>query len=218
MSTWVKICGMKRVEDALFAAENGANAIGLLVGQIHTSSDFIDPEVAHSIAEALPPSCASVMVTHLTDVARIKELLHIIQPTSIQLHGDSSIEDITQIRIAFPSLHVIKSIHVTDTSAISEAKKFAPFVDALLLDSVNTESGQIGGTGKTHDWQTSKKIVESVDCNVILAGGLNPQNVAEAIRTVAPFGVDVNSGVKAPNGFKDPIKVAAYIKQAKGLN
>lgn len=216
MSLWVKICGIKRLEDAQLAASTGANAIGLLVGQEHASSDFISPERAADITANLPITCASVMVTHLTDPKEIIALLHIVHPTMLQLHGDCSVEGIAQIKDAFPSLYIIKAIHVTGAEAMRNAKAFAPYADALLLDTTNKETGQIGGTGKTHDWSISADIVEKIDCNVILAGGLNPENIQEAIRMVKPYGVDVNSGVKGDDGFKDSEKVEAFIRLAKG--
>lgn len=211
----VKICGIKRKEDALLAISYGADAIGLLVGQTHTSDDFIDADTARDIVKALPPFCSSVMVTHLSDVEEIIELARRIGVSTIQLHGDSTPKDVQMIKDALSYLKVYKAIHVTDKSSIENGKQFLPFVDAILLDTANFATGQVGGTGLTHDWSISKKIVEEYGKPIILAGGLNPENVGAAIKAVMPFGVDVNSGTKAEDGYKSPEKLRDFIENAK---
>ena len=211
----VKICGIKRIEDALAAISYGADAIGLLVGQEHTSDDFIDDELAKSIVEALPPFCSSVMVTHLTDVPKIIELASKIGVTTIQLHGYSKPSDVNDIKIALPYIKIYKAIHITGEDSVDIGKDFLPFVDAVLLDTTNLSTGQVGGTGITHDWSISKKIVQEYNKPVILAGGLTPDNVADAIKYVMPFGVDVNSGIKGADGYKDKDKLNDFIGNAK---
>jgi len=108
-----------------------------------------------------------------------------------------------------------KVLNVSYESSIAKAKEYKGAADAIALDTLNKETGARGGSGKTHDWNISKKIVESVSIPVVLAGGLTPENVAEAIATVSPAGVDVNSGVSNPDGSKDIEKVRAFIKVAK---
>lgn len=153
----VKICGIKRKEDALAAIGYGADAIGLLVGQQHSSADFIDENLAKSIVEVLPPFCSSVMVTHLTDVAVIIDLAKKIGVTTIQLHGDSKPGDAKDIKTSLPYIKIYKAIHVTDEGSIKKGKDFLSFVDAVLLDTANVATGQVGGTGITHDWSISKR-------------------------------------------------------------
>ena len=103
---------------------------------------------------------------------------------------------------------MIKAINVTDGSAVEQAKVYEPFSDMILLD---TKSGRrIGGTGKTHDWNISKKIVEQIDVPVVLAGGLNPENIKEAVKKVMPFGIDANSGLEHKDGSKDLEKVRKF--------
>jgi len=203
----VKICGIKRTEDALAAVRFGADAIGLLVGQRHAATDFITADEATAIVKALPPFCSSVLVTHLDRAEEIVPLARSIGVTTIQLHGDSSPEDARAIRENLPHLKLIKAVHVTDAESIEVARRYADSVDAILLDTVNVATDQVGGTGMTHDWGISRRIVETAGLPVILAGGLNPDNVTAAIEAVRPFGVDVNSGTKGPDGFKDMAKL-----------
>ncbi len=213
--TRVKICGIQCLEDALLAVRLGADAIGLLVGQRHTSSDFLTPESARTIAAGLPPFCASVLVTHLNTTDEIAKLVEMVQPTTIQLHGQSSPQVALDLRSCYPHLKLVQAIHMIDEASLQDAKPFEEVVDAILTDSVNQQAGQVGGTGLTHDWSLSRRLVETSSLPVILAGGLNPDNVAEAIAAVRPFGVDVNSGVKGPDGRKAPDKLEAFVRRAK---
>lgn len=211
----VKICGIRRVEDALAACAAGADAIGVLVGQKHFSKDFIDVNNARSIITALPPLVSSVLVTHEVDRMTIDALLSFIQPTTLQLHAESTVEDIEWIRTRFPFLKILKSIHITGIESLKTAQIYAPYVNGLLLDSINNATNQIGGTGKTHDWSISTMIVEAVSCSSFLAGGLNPENIQLAIQTVRPYGVDINSGTKAEDGFKSTDKMIEFVTKAK---
>lgn len=213
--TRVKICGIRRIEDAYLASYAGADAIGVLVGQHHASDDFIDAEQARLIVEKLPPFCSSVLVTHLAQAGAVIELARSVRVATVQLHGETSAMDAGWIRRNLGNVKVIKAIHVTDESAIAEAASYEDWVDAILLDTANRATGQVGGTGLTHDWRISRRIVEDSKVPVILAGGLHAGNVAEAIRAVRPYAVDANSGTKGADGFKDPLKLAAFIKAAK---
>lgn len=211
----VKICGNKRVEDALEAIRLGADAIGLLVGQEHVSRDFISPLAAASIAKQLPPFCAIALVTDITGVAEILQLVNFIGVNTLQLHGNSSPEDMKLIKKELPYLKIIKSLHIIDEASIGIGKKYIGVADAILLDSFNETKNQIGGTGKTHNWNISRKIVDEYNTPIILAGGLSPDNVAEAIKFVRPYGVDVNTGTKGENGFKDYKKMEMFIRRAR---
>ena len=212
----VKICGIKKTEDALKAIEQGADAIGLLVGQVHTSNDFISKESAKSIVSGLPPFCSSVLVTHLENNNEIIALAQYIGATTIQLHGDSTPKDAFFIKKELPYIKLIKSLHIINKKSIEDGRKFIDAVDAILLDTVNPNTGQVGGTGKTHDWKISREIVESYNIPIILAGGLNPENIEQAIKEVQPFGVDANSGTKGDDGYKDYRKLKDFIRKAKG--
>ena len=213
----VKICGIKSVKDAKKSIEYGADAIGLLVGKIYASKDFISKELAKQIVDSVPPFCSTVMVTHLRDTTKILRLAEYIGINILQLHGGSTIIEIKKIREALPNVKLYRAFHVVDKKILDEIKKFENCIDAILLDTVNIETDQVGGTGMVHDWSLSEKVVKNSKKPVILAGGLNPSNIAKAIRQIKPFGVDVNFGVKNKRGMKDYNKLKKFISIAKGL-
>jgi len=214
----VKICGNKRVEDALQAISLGADAIGLLVGREHASHDFISTLAAQSIARKLPPFCNIVLATSITDVEEVKGMVNFIGVDTLQLHGDSTPADIIQIKKSLPFLKVIKSLHIIDDTCIETGKKFVSVADAIVLDSFDKATNKIGGTGKIHNWDISRRIVDEYKVPIILAGGLTPENVKGAVRVVRPEGVDVKSGTKGKDGYKDASRIELFIKRAKGEN
>jgi len=215
---YVKICGIRRHEDALIAAELGADAIGLLVGQRHNSPDFISAAVAREISRTLPPSVEAVLVTHITEVDEIERLLRQSGITAVQLHSEITADSVANLRTRFPDLKVFKSVHVISAESVRYPEGFSKVVDGFVLDTINVATDQVGGTGNIHDWSISQEIVERFpDIPIILAGGLNSKNVRSAIESVHPFGVDVNSGTKGSDGFKDARKMREFIREAKRL-
>jgi phosphoribosylanthranilate isomerase len=117
------------------------------------------------------------------------------------------------LRAALPGVSLVQVIHVTGSESVDEAIAVAPYVDAVLLDSGNQSLAikELGGTGRTHDWNLSRRIREAIDVPMFLAGGLNPANVADAIREVQPFGIDVCSGLRI-NGDLDPLKLTEFFR------
>lgn len=210
----VKICGIRRTEDALAAVEYGADAVGFLVGQKYPSPDFLDPLDAAAMVAALP-HVDSVLVTHLAEPDEIVRLATAIGVTTIQLHGDTSPARAALIKERVPQIKTHKAIHITDARSIDTASQYVGVVDALVLDTFNASTDQVGGTGQVHDWAISRRIVEQLPIPMILAGGLTPDNVATAITQVRPYGVDVNSGTKGPDGFKDHAALKRFIDNAK---
>jgi phosphoribosylanthranilate isomerase len=218
----VKICGITNIEDAMQAIRFGADALGFQVGMRHKTEDEVSPEEAKAIVASLPPFVSYVMVTHLQDAKTIISLLKLIQKTTtLQLHDDDiDLKEISAIREKIPSVRIIKAIHVVvdgSDSPLQKLHNYDGIADALILDSVNMKEDRIGGTGMTHDWTLSKKMVDSSHLPVFLAGGLTQDNVQYAIRSVGPYAVDVNSGVKISRTSrrKDPVKVRDFIYQAK---
>src|SRR4030095_12838695 len=202
----------------LIAAELGADAIGLLVGQKHNSPDFISATVAKDIARALPPSVEAVLVTHVDDLNEVERLLQQSEIATIQLHSEIAPSSVERLRGRLPHLKIFKSVSVISADSVTYPEAFAKLVDGFVLDSINVATDQVGGTGKTHDWSVSRQIVMRYpEIPILLAGGLNSENVRSAIEYVHPFGVDVNSGTKAPDGFKDARKMEEFIVQAKGF-
>jgi len=213
------------LEDAMQAIIFGADALGFQVGMRHKTEDEVSPEEAKAIVASLPPFVSYVMVTHLQDAKTIISLLKLIQKTTtIQLHDNDDIDlkEISAIKEKMPSVRIIKAIHIVVDGSEAPLKKlhnYDSIADALILDSVNLKEDRIGGTGMTHDWTLSKKMVDNSHLPVILAGGLTPDNVQYAIRSVGPYAVDVNSGVKISRNSrrKDPVKVRNFIYRAKNV-
>src|SRR5438093_984426 len=215
---YVKICGIRRQQDALIAAKLGADAIGLLVGQRHNSPDFISATVARDIARALPSSVEAVLVTHIKEIDELERMLQESEIRTIQLHSEIAPTSVERLRGRLPNLKILKSVNIISADSVAYPEAFEKLVDGFVLDSINVATDQVGGTGKTHDWSVSRQIVMRYpEIRIILAGGLNSENVRSAIEQVHPFGVDVNSGTKASDGFKDPRKMEAFIVQAKGF-
>ncbi|MBT8171481.1 phosphoribosylanthranilate isomerase, partial [Candidatus Bathyarchaeota archaeon] len=139
-----------------------------------------------------------------------------LHPSAIQIHGKTQV-DFSLIRKEIKNVRLIKTLYVTKESTLQELVDETKMFDAILLDSFS--KGQYGGTGKIHDWNLSKQIKEKLyPIPVILAGGLNPGNVKEAILKVKPYAVDVASGVELEPGKKDPRKIRAFIKNAKEID
>lgn len=215
----VKICGITNLEDANFAVSFGADALGFIVGVRRKAEDAISPEEARRIILSLPPYISSVLVTDLMEAKRVIELCKEIGATTIQLQDEIPFDEIVLVRRGLPNIRLVKAVHVTGPQAVDKARGYEGRVDAILLDTLNIKEDRIGGTGLTHDWRISRRIRERCSLPVILAGGLNPENIEEAIRIVHPYGVDVNSGVENPegglHGRKDPVCVKAFIEKAK---
>jgi phosphoribosylanthranilate isomerase len=212
--THTKVCGMTRIEDARAAVDAGVDAIGCLVGLDYDVPDRVEPEIARAIFASVPPSVFRVLVTHRTTVEEVVALVVATGASVAQLHGDFPLEAIPELRRNVPSLTIVKAAHVVDERSIEEALRAALAADLLLLDSRTAD--RIGGTGRVHDWSVSARIVKQSSKPVVLAGGLTPENVADAVARVAPWGVDVNSGVRVPDGRKAHERIRAFVAAAKG--
>lgn len=212
----VKICGNRTVDDIRTAVNAGADAVGLIVGARHVSEDDVPVAEAAQLLAHIPVFVTAVLVTHLQTCSEILPIHHRVPAQAIQLHDWVAPKELARLREALPSVRLIGAVHVTSSQAVHVARREAGRVDAVLLDSRTEE--RIGGTGMVHDWSISAEIVRNATKPVILAGGLTPDNVAEAIATVRPFAVDVNSGVDDVNGNKDAEKVEHFIRAARGLS
>jgi phosphoribosylanthranilate isomerase len=204
-----KICGLTRKEDALFAAYNGADAIGVV--NVRESTRYVKLSDAREIFRAMPPFVSRVLVASPERLSEVKEIER-SGADYLQLH---SVEDIMFIKEIKEStrLKLIKQLYVTGPEAIEQAQLYSGVVDAILLDTKTKEG--MGGTGQVHDWEISKKIVSSIEKPVILAGGLNPANVLDAISKVRPYAVDVASGVETAPGIKDTDKIKQFLLNVK---
>lgn len=210
---FVKICGLRDEAEAGAALAAGATAFGVLAGLTHRAEDEVTASAAAGILRHLPAGMDTVLVTHLRDPDAVAALQAVVGARSIQVHDAMTVPDLARLRGLVPRLRLLKAIHVTGAGALEEALAYAPVADALLLDSRTAD--RLGGTGRTHDWSLSARIVAAVAPRpVYLAGGLRPENVAEAIRQVRPAGVDVNSGVEDGGGRKDAARMSAFVARA----
>jgi phosphoribosylanthranilate isomerase len=213
----VKICGVTSPAEAQLAERHGAHAIGLLVGRVHVAPDFVEPATADLIARSLPPFVVAVLVTHLDEPEALLRLADVVACPVLQLHSDPSASALRELRRRLSPRKIVGKVSVEDERAVARAKEIEPFVDAIVLDTLDRATDRIGGTGKVHDWSISARIASSSNVPIILAGGLTPGNVAQAIRAVKPWGVDVNSGVETSNGRKDEDRIRRFIAAVRML-
>lgn len=211
----VKICANKSIADAKMCLDAGADIIGILVGQEHSSSDFVSKFTAKKITDFVNKRCEVSLVTHLTKADDIISLTKFIGNDIIQLHSDIEEDELERIALALPDIKLVRLIHISSDGEICTDYRKMEYADFYLLDSFNLKTNQVGGTGLTHDWNKSGKLIKSLDKPTFLAGGLNPDNVKKAISLAEPYGVDVNSGCKNDLGVKDAIKVKEFVTNAK---
>ena len=214
----VKICANKDINDAKMCIDAGADVIGILVGQEHTSNDFVNKETAKEITDFVNNRCDVSLVTHLTDAEEIIDLTKYIGNNIIQLHSDIDEDEVEKIKEELPNVKLVRLIHVSSDGQICTDYKKMKYADFYLLDSFNLKTNQVGGTGLTHDWNKSYELIKQLNKPTFLAGGLNPNNVQTAIKTADPYGVDVNSGCKNETGRKDRDKVIEFVKNAKDVS
>lgn len=211
----VKICANRSIEDAKMCLEAKADIIGILVGQKHNSTDFIDRYKAKEITNFVNGRCDVSLVTHLTNADEIIELTKFIGNNIIQLHSDIVESEVEKIVNILPNVKLVRLIHISQNGEISTDYEKIKYVDYYLLDSFNLKTNQVGGTGITCDWHKAKELIKILNKPTFLAGGLNSDNVAEAIKISQPYGVDVNSGCKNEKGIKDAKKVQLFVSKAK---
>lgn len=199
----VKICGITRVEDAMAVVKSGADAIGLVF--YPPSPRNVEINQAAEIANQVPAFVSVVGLFVDAEPAFIRNVIATVKLDLLQFHGDETPEECASYGLPF-----IKAIRVkTDTNLVQYAKDFSAS-KALLLDTFT--DGVAGGTGHVFDWSLIPAVLGKP---VILAGGLNQQNVAQAIEQVQPYAVDVSGGVEVSKGIKDAAKIAAFMQQVK---
>jgi len=208
----VKICCISSIEEARIAIAYGAKAIGL-VGPMPSGPGIITDELIHAIAKTVPPPIETFLLTSETSAAAIIEHHKKVNTTTIQMVDALTDRQYQQIRVALPHVKLVQVIHVIDENSIQEAIEIAEMVDAILLDSgnPNLSTKVLGGTGKTHNWDLSKTIRQEVKIPVFLAGGINKDNVKQAIDYVQPYGVDLCSSVRT-NKQLDEKKLEDFFK------
>lgn len=206
----VKICCIMSVAEASLAVTAGASALGL-VGQMPSGPGVIDDALIAEIAAAVPPPVATFLLTSETQADAIVDHVRRCGTNTVQLVDRVEEGAHAAIRRALPQVKIVQVLHVGDADVVDEARALAGAVDAFLLDSGNPKLAvkELGGTGRVHDWDLSRRIVEAVERPVFLAGGLRADNVGDAVARVRPFGVDLCSSVRS-QGRLDAEKLAAF--------
>jgi phosphoribosylanthranilate isomerase len=213
MTTKVKICCIKSREEALLALRYGASALGFVSAMPSGPGPISEDEIA-TIIPHVPRGIATFLLTSRQDAESIIAQQRKTKANTLQLVDAVHPDVYPALRKALPGVTIVQVIHVAGIEALEEAKTVEPFVDAILLDSGNPRLAvkQLGGTGRVHDWNVSRNIREISSLPVYLAGGLRPDNVVDAIRSVQPYAVDLCSGVRT-NGDLDEAKLSAFFHQ-----
>ncbi len=208
----VKICCISSADEAITAIKYGASALGL-VGKMPSGPGVIGDEMIYEIAKIVPPPISTFLLTSETKATDIIEHYKRVWTSTIQIVDELEGREYQLLRKELPNVKLVQVIHVVDEKSVQEAVEVSEFVDAILLDSGNPSLAvkELGGTGRIHDWKLSRLIRDSINIPLFLAGGLNKDNVKEAIDYVQPFGIDLCSSVRT-NGRLDEEKLEAFFQ------
>jgi phosphoribosylanthranilate isomerase len=211
----VKICCISSLDEAKLAIKYGANAIGL-VGKMPSGPGVISDELISEIAANVPKHVDTFLLTSETAAEEIINHHRKVNTTTIQIVDRVDTKVYQTLRNELTGIKLVQVIHVMDDDSVTEAVMYSEYADALLLDSGNPGLAvkQLGGTGRTHNWELSLKIRELVNVPVYLAGGINPGNVKDAFNFVRPFGIDLCSGVRTA-GRLDEVKLNDFFKEIR---
>jgi phosphoribosylanthranilate isomerase len=211
----VKICCIGGIEEAALAVECGAAALGL-VSHMPSGPGVISDELIAEIAATVPPAIGTFLLTSRQSVREIVSQQRACRTNTIQICDHLTTGTHRELKQALPGISVVQVIHVTGPESAEEAAQVAPWVDAILLDSGNQNLAvkELGGTGRTHDWRLSRTIRKRIGIPLFLAGGLTPENVAQAIEEVGPFGIDLCSGVRT-DGKLDSTKLKSFFSAVR---
>lgn len=212
----VKICCISSLDEAWLAIRHGASALGL-VSQMPSGPGVIADTLIGEIADRVPPPVATFLLTALCEADAIVQQHAVCRTSTIQLVDAVAPGELRRLRRALPHVKLVQVIHVQGPAALDEALAASACVDALLLDSGNPslQVKELGGTGRVHDWQISRRIRERASVPVFLAGGLSAANVRQAIAAVEPFGLDLCSSVRV-DGQLDADRLDAFMRSVRG--
>jgi len=208
----VKICCISSIDEAKLAIEYGASALGL-VGNMPSGPGVIGDELIGQIAKAVPPPISTFLLTSETKPQDIIKHYRRVNTSTIQIVDELEKREYELLRNELPNVKLVQVIHVIDENSIKEAIEISNYVDAILLDSGNPNLTikELGGTGRTHNWEISREIRKSIPIPLFLAGGINKDNVSQAIEIVQPFALDLCSSVRT-NGQLDENKLREFFK------
>jgi phosphoribosylanthranilate isomerase len=213
----IQIAGVTDQLEADMIAACGVGLLGFPL-RITSGDEDLGESDARDIISRLQPAVCGVVITYLTDARSVRKLCSDVGAEIVQLHADVPLETLVMLKKSMPGLRIIKSLIVrgNNLSALrSLIDRASPYVDAFITDTLDPESGARGATGKTHNWAISRHLVEHSPHPVILAGGLNPGNVRDAIHKVGPAGVDAHTGVEGRDGRKERALVERFVAEAR---
>jgi phosphoribosylanthranilate isomerase len=213
----IKICCISSIDEAALAIACGASALGL-VGKMPSGPGVISDAEIFVIAQTVPPPVATFLLTSETNAEDIITHYKRVQTNTIQIVDELTDKTYHEIRAALPNVKLVQVVHVLGEKSVPEACELAASVDAILLDSGNPNLAvkELGGTGRVHNWDLSRRIVEICGKPVFLAGGINSENVREAFEKVGPFGFDLCSGVRT-EGRLDRAKLEGFFARIEKL-
>ena len=206
--TKIKICGITTLEDALLVAELGAWAVGFIF--VKSSPRYVEPEKAAEIIEALPENIEKIGVFVNPTIDEIQSIIHKVKLTKIQLHGNESKEFCTTLKNS-TGLSIIKAIRVKEFDDLKIIQNYKETAVAILLDSYSPQ--EFGGTGKSFNWEIAVEA-KKYGIPIILAGGVNQDNIKEAYSKLKPYAIDISSGVELKKGIKDHKKLKDLFNEA----
>jgi phosphoribosylanthranilate isomerase len=212
----IQIAGIRDLREAKMLLAAGVHQLGFPLRLDVHREDMTAAETA-AVIGSLDPSAFAILITYLS---RTEDLIALCRKTGcrrVQLHGEITLPQLKRLRSSQRDLFLIKSLIVRNRNLAglkARMRSYTPYVDAFITDTFDPVTGAGGATGKIHDWEISRELVEVSARPVILAGGLNPVNVKQAILQVRPAGVDAHTGVEGPNGRKDEGRIRAFVREA----
>lgn len=215
MALKTKICCIGSIGEAELAIRHGADALGL-VGHMPSGPGTIDDDLAREIANHAPPGIETFLLTSREQGESISDHVEYCGTTTVQIVRHIDVSEYPTIAKRLPTVRRMQVIHVEDETAIDLVKRYEPHVHGFVLDSGRPRAAieELGGTGRTHDWEISASIVRATGRPVFLAGGLTPENVSQAINQVNPYGVDLCSGVRTANAL-DESKLGIFMNTVR---
>lgn len=213
---FIQVAGVIDQQEANMLVECGVNYLGFPLRLPVNKEDLTENEAKEIIQKLSPPNCG-IVISYSSTAEDAIELCIKVGVKIIQFHGPITIEELIKLKSLKPEIQIIKSLVIKDDNVhllLDTLTELEPYVDAFITDTYDPKTGASGATGKIHDWEISKKIIKLSSKPVILAGGLNPENVYDAIIKVKPAGVDVHTGVENSSGRKEKQLVIKFIEQS----
>lgn len=214
---FIQVAGVRNLEEARMLTDCGVRYLGFPL-RLPVNAEDLSEEDAARIIRFIQPPARAVAITYQDDADDIARFTDYLGVSLVQLHGDISLDELERLRLLRPALGIIKSLVVGEHARdhlIAQVEESGELVDAFITDTFDPETGASGATGKTHDWRISRELVRLSPRPVILAGGLNADNVREAILAVAPEGVDAHTGLEDASGRKERAKVLRFVAEAR---